>query len=333
MFKIIILSALVSLTGHTSNLNESDLSPRKPEGEIILDQIIWAPSNEISLDSSGETKIIVKLIDHKKEEAILENMDFEIDCDTKLAISKFDNKYFKISKAQTYQINGAVECNKTNTWTFDATSPEGQVLSIYKIAKLAVSKLEKENLLNFWTQKITFRFPGDGDYYNYNTVNLTRGDYWDVVGHELGHAIYDQARIGDFGGGSHKIDECYSNALALSEGWASFFSAWLSIDLNDPNAQFEYLVPRRAPIEIENIPEDVCKGQRNEWRVTGFLWDIIDHNEDGESLKAPFANLWRITLDKDFSSTKQLAMKVLNSGYDPILMNIIWENNFLTNMK
>lgn len=330
--KILILSVLLNLNSFAANLHESDLSQKLAEGVIILDQIIWASTNDISINSNGETKIIVKLIDHKNVESLLENIDFEIDCDSRLAISKFDNKYFKISKGQSYQLNGAVECHKTNTWSFDASSPEGQVLSIYKIAMIALEKFKDENLLNFWTQKINFRFPGDGDYYNYNTVTLTRGDHWDVVGHELGHAIYDQARIGDFGGGSHKIDECYSNALALSEGWASFFSAWLSIDINDPNAQFEFLVPRRAPIEIEHIPSDVCKGQRNEWRVTGFLWDLIDHNEDGESLKAPFSSLWKITLNKDFSNTNQLAKKMISSGYDPILMNIIWENNFLDNL-
>lgn len=331
MKKIFITSLLLSnlVLANQNPRSEFDLAPRINEGTIILDEVIWAPSNDISIDSSGETKILIKLVDDKKQESILTNLDFEIDCASNHAVTRFDNKYFKISKRQSYELNGEVACGKINTWTFDATTPEGQILSIYKVAMIAVEKLKNSGVIGFWTQKITFRYPGDGDYYNYNTVNLTRGNHWDVVGHELGHAIYDQAGIGAFGGGSHKIDECYSGALALSEGWASFFSAWLSIDLNDPNAQFEYMVPRRAPLEIETIPSDVCKGPRNEWRVTGFMWDLIDHNEDGESLKIPFAKLWETTLNKDFSDTKQLAKKVLSSGYDPILINIIWENNFL----
>ena len=77
------------------------------------------------------------------------------------------------------------------------------------------------------------------------------------MAHEIGHAIYDQADIGVSGGGRHRIDECYTNALALSEGWATFFAGWLNLRLNDQDARFEFLVPRRAPIRLENIPSDL----------------------------------------------------------------------------
>ncbi|MBT4791515.1 MAG: hypothetical protein HON90_08085, partial [Halobacteriovoraceae bacterium] len=169
-----------------------------------------------------------------------------------------------------------------------------------------------------------------GDYHSGNTVYVTNGHHWDVVGHELGHAIYAQAKIGKTAGGSHKIDECYSATLAISEGWASYFSAWLHVSLRDQDAQFEFLVPRRAPLRFEHIPIDVCAGEKNEWRVTGFFWDIIDLSDDGEQSQATFAKVFEYGMKRKFRTTKKYARYLLKKGFDPVLMNIVWENNFLT---
>ncbi|MFP5501741.1 MAG: hypothetical protein ACLGIN_04575, partial [Candidatus Sericytochromatia bacterium] len=95
------------------------------------------------------------------------------------------------------------------------------------------------------------------------------------------------------GGGPHKIDECYSGGLAWSEGFASFFSAVISIRRDDPDAKFEYMVPRRKPIRIENVPDDVCEGYTNEWRVSSALWDLYDTNEDGtDRVALSFKTIW-----------------------------------------
>ena len=40
----------------------------------------------------------------------------------------------------------------------------------------------------------------------------------DVVGRELGHALYDMANIDVMEGGAHRIDQCYSKRPRLSEG-------------------------------------------------------------------------------------------------------------------
>ena len=138
------------------------------------------------------------------------------------------------------------------------------------------------------------------------------------------------ANIGVMEGGPHRIDECYSKGLALSEGWASFFSAWLSVDLKDPDAKFEYMVPRRAPLQFENIPSDVCPGEKNEWRVTGFLWDLVDIHEDFEdTLKIPFKTFWNFTLKKGFRSSSSLYKSMIKKGFPPELLKLIWEQNFL----
>lgn len=237
--------------------------------------------------------------------------------------------YFQIKSRKNYSINSAITCGKINKLIFDSTSDAGQAVGIWAIASMAVEKFKLINRISFWKKSITMNWPGSGDYYSFNTVNITRGDYWDVVGHELGHAIYDQANIGSFGGGSHKIDECYSQALALSEGWASFFSAWISVDLNDTDAKFEFMVPRRAPLRFETIPSDVCQGEKNEWRVTGFFWDLIDLHQDDEDMNESFQMLWDKTLNKNAKSTESIANNLVSLGLPQSQINEIWEQNFL----
>jgi hypothetical protein len=242
-----------------------------------------------------------------------------------------NNKYFLIASRKTYELLFDLKCGEKTQLIFDYDSIGGQVMGILDIAQIAHSKLSKNNLLKFWTKKIKIKWPGQGDYYSYNTVNVTKGYQWDVVGHELGHAIYDQANIGAFGGGQHFIDRCYSNALALSEGWASLFSAWLKVGLKDDDAKFEYMVPRRAPLHFENIPEDVCSSHKNEWRVTGFLWDLIDLNRDiKDESELSFVSFWKFSENMNYRSAKSLAEGFVAKGFDPILMNVIWKQNFLT---
>jgi len=94
-------------------------------------------------------------------------------------------------------------------------------------------------------------------------------------------------------GGAHRIDECYSARLAFSEGWASFYSAFTQVASDDPDAKFEFMVARRAPLEIEHVPDDVCEGQTNEWRVYAALWDLYDSYEgDDDQFELPFIHQW-----------------------------------------
>lgn len=227
-----------------------------------------------------------------------------------------------------YQLNLSLKCGTAQKIVFDEKSDVGQAIAIWQVATLAERKLSKEVGVGFWKSSIKFTWPADGDYYSSNHVRITLGYQWDVVGHELGHAIYDQANLGAFGGGSHKIDECYSSQLALSEGWASFFSAWLMIPLNDPNAHFEYMVPRRSPLNIENVPADVCGKSTNEWRVTSFLWDLIDTHDDGETYAIPFATLWNYTLNADAPSLPEMKKNLVKKGLDADTLQTIWKLNF-----
>ena len=236
---------------------------------------------------------------------------------------------YEISLGQSpYTLLVNAKCGVVQRFIFDEQSPAGQVIAIWQTAVNAEKKLAKEVGLSFWKRQIHFVFPGGGDYYNSDTVNLTQGHQWDVSAHELGHAIYDQANVGVFGGGSHKIDECYSDALALSEGWASFFSAWVNLDLNASDPHFEYMVPRRAPIQVENIPANVCGKAKSEWRVMGFLWDLIDTHNDGESEAESFIDLFKATQGAHLNSIGAMKQRLLQKGWNSSQLEAIWKLNF-----
>lgn len=227
-----------------------------------------------------------------------------------------------------YRIVFEVRCGQRLSLSFDAESDAGQAVSVFNTGIRGETRLDSAVGLDFWNSKLRFVYPSNGDYYSWGRVHVTRGDHWDVVGHELGHGIYDLAGIGRFGGGRHFIDRCYDETLALSEGWASFFSAWIHLDLADNDAKFEFLVPRRAPIRIEHIPDDVCDGPTNEWRVTGFLWDLIDLNADEENADEAFARLWSATHDSHVRSASAAAERFVSAGMDRAIVELVWELNF-----
>lgn len=195
------------------------------------------------------------------------------------------------------EIQSAVDLGETS---LTPGSENGKAAWIHEIYLRVLHLLEREQVpLDWWKHQIHTTWPGQGDYYSFYTVNLTGAEQWDVNGHEIGHAIYDQALNAGMRGGQHKIDECYNGTLALSEGFATFLSGAASLSKDDPDAHFgPYLVPRRAPIRLENVPDDVCPGSRNEWRVASAFWEIYDSHEDGQDhislgLKTIFAALGR----------------------------------------
>jgi hypothetical protein len=224
----------------------------------------------------------------------------------------------------------SVDCGVRLELTFREESDGGQPLGIWRVASKAKARLAEAIGLQFWSNPIEFVWPADGDYYSFGTVHLTRGDHWDVVGHEMGHGIYDLGKLGAFGGGSHKIDECYSEALALSEGWASYFSAWVNVDLADSDAKFEFMVPRRAPLRFEAIPGDVCNGPTNEWRVTGFLWDLVDFSADNEASEEPFSRLWRALQGSRTSGARSASRLFESAGIPRSVLDLVWDLNFRT---
>lgn len=318
------------LTKRSQEVLKNDLSPTQIISEVFMSNHIKV---EQFIEKEGELRPI-EFMDFElqnTEEFILK--DSVIPCQNNQDIHfayQFKTPHFKIQNRNGYQLNITLQCGQHYQLIYKFDSIEGEVMGVWDIAQRAVNKFKEIDLLDFWKNQITFKFPADGDYYqSFNkTVSITKGYQWDIVGHELGHGIYDMAKIGAAGGGAHKIDQCYSNALALSEGWASYFSAWLSVDLNDPDAKFEYMVPRRSPIEFEHIPSDVCKGQGNEWRVTGFFWDLIDLNNDGEEMEQSFQRIFNITKNAKMKEAKDLVDLMIKDGIDSMSIQNTWDLNF-----
>ena len=219
----------------------------------------------------------------------------------------FANKLWAINGKTQYQwdgpqINSLTSDIDTGTLAPVKDSENAKAAFIQDIYNryLAFFKKEGVDINPWWNKQLKTIWPGSGDYYSWGTVNLTGAHQWDVNGHEIGHAMTDIGTNSEMGGGQHKIDECYSEALAWSEGFATFLAGAISLERADKDARFEFLVPRRAPIRIENVPEDVCKGQKNEWRVSATMWDLYDSNSDGDdNLSIPFKTIWSSLSRKD----------------------------------
>jgi hypothetical protein len=221
-----------------------------------------------------------------------------------------------------------LKCGIPQKFIFDETTEAGEVIGIWQVLTSAEKKLAQEVGIDFWKYRVDFMWPEKGDYFDGARVHLTLGHQWDVVSHEMGHAIYHQAKIGQMGGGEHYIDRCYEDTIAFSEGWASFYAAWLNFDLKATDPGFEYMVPRRAPIKVENIPADVCGQPTNEWRVTGFLWDLIDQHSDTDTHSQSFSELWKLTSGTRASSVRNVKKLLLEKGWNSASIEGIWKLNF-----
>lgn len=206
------------------------------------------------------------------------------------------NARWKINK---YRWDGPViaalgASNDTGVVALEAGTQNAQAGLIHIIWNRALAAFEREAIpLDWWSRQIGTNWPANGDYFSMNTVNLTDAKQWDVNGHEIGHAMFFNGFNSAGGGGPHKIDECYGADLAWSEGFASFFSLVISARRDDPDAKFEFMVPRRKPIRFENVPADVCEGHTNEWRVGAAVWDLYDTHADGtDNAALEFKTIW-----------------------------------------
>lgn len=222
-----------------------------------------------------------------------------------------ENPRWKISKyswqGPQANIQGAVDLGETS---LIPGSENAKAAWIHEVYLKTMALFEQEQVpLDWWKTQIATIWPGQGNYYTSYTVNLTGAEQWDVNGHEIGHAIYAQALNAASTGGYHKIDECYSATLALSEGFATFFSGAVHLSKDDPDARFDqFLVPRRAPIRIENVPDDVCPGSQNEWRVSAAFWEIYDtHSEAQDHLSLGLKTIFE-ALGRDNRPTSRNAI-------------------------
>lgn len=335
--KILMLATtFLSLSSYAS-IDDSGLTgPVTPLRMSVSTEL--APSEVIPETQKFQQTEAVSFLRKNGELQKLEHLKFSTDKSCSIEntgepiqfVARLESSHINVKKTGTYRVQFSGVCGTRYKVIFDSTAPEGQAVMIWEVASRAVQKFTEIQRLEFWGGPLQISWPADGDYYSWGTVYITRGDYWDVVGHEIGHAIYDRANIGALSGGQHYIDQCYTDSLALSEGWASFFSAWISVDRNDPAAKFEFMVPRRAPLGIETVPDDVCAGPTNEWRVYAFLWDVIDLNDDGELSTVEFQRYWDIAYNQNVRSMVQKSHTLVRGGVDQNHLQKLWELNFKT---
>jgi hypothetical protein len=242
-----------------------------------------------------------------------------------------DQSLFRIVnyKFQSYELIFKAKCGHENIVRFENRSYGHQFFQVFAMAQKAIKKFKDIDRLKFWNKTVEIVYPSNGNFYDFKRVHVHKGWTWDIVAHEIGHAIFHMADVGKFGVGEHWIDRCYADSLALSEGWASFFAAWVNIELDDANASFPYMVPRRAPLGVEHVPYDVCTGTGNEWRAFAFLWDVIDTNDDGEQALVDFPKLWDLMQKGNHQSVGTIKDALENYGVDPIQLNLAWDKSIL----
>jgi hypothetical protein len=100
-----------------------------------------------------------------------------------------------------------------------------------------------------------------------------------VIQHELAHSInsfFWKGYVLKDAGGDHAPDQCYTNGLGLSEGFANFVPHWVRFDRTATAPKMSYF-----DTNLENVPTDVCNGGANETRVAALFWDMYDTVQDG----------------------------------------------------
>jgi len=81
--------------------------------------------------------------------------------------------------------------------------------------------------------------------------------------------------------------QCYTNGLALTEGFANFIAYWVQLDRTTGSPAVS-----SYNFNLETLPDDVCKGQTNEMRVAATFWDTYDYWNDGPDPNSKFDGLY-----------------------------------------
>ncbi len=233
------------------------------------------------------------------------------------------NNYLEIKRLDYYyeweilNIDSFEKDIYTGIITPDKTSENSKVGYIFEIFNryLTFFKNEKIEINSWWKYKIIVFWPHKYTWFGYENGNIgiSEAKRWDVIGHEIGHAVaYTGIHSPMSALSNHKVSQCYSEQLAWAEGIATFLSGVVNLKRNEPDTRFQYLFPRY----LENVPDDVCPGQTNEWRVAAFMWDLYDLNNEGnDTVNLSFKKIWEplITHNKTINSLDD-ALKIIKDN-------------------
>ncbi|MEK6578704.1 MAG: hypothetical protein AABZ55_05710 [Bdellovibrionota bacterium] len=320
---------MIWLLSLTLSLPMTALSAEPPQGTLLVpDQIEILPSSEakisVVIEESGLRIPLQGLKFREPEGHCTEEKK------TRKILTYLSNPWFRIvHDFEVYRIEFDAPCTSQITVLFQGGSLKAQTLLIWNVAMVALSKLETEVGLEFWRTPLIWVWPATNDSYSHFRLFLTYPTNVEVITHEMGHAVYDFADIGAFQAGEHRFESCTDSTLALTEGWASFFAAWILFDRSSLTPTFHHLVPRFESVGIENIPASVCQGPTSEWRVIGFLWDLIDHPpQDDDRLNLSFGEVFKILKDTRKASIDEVYSELKLSQIDATALKDTWDLNF-----
>ncbi len=144
-----------------------------------------------------------------------------------------------------------------------------------------------------------------------------RAGHRDIIIHEIGHILMSTySRIPRGAGGRHRIDKSYNEQLAWSEGWATFFAACVLYEDGEAEPMLHNF---GGGISIEDIPESIPTGDRNEMRVAAALWDLYDVVQDGsDNIGIHFADIWEVLAEsrgRPVSGFRQFALLLVRHSF------------------
>ena len=171
MFKVLAILIVSSFSFGFSRGDIDKISPNLPE--IILDERVTPHEHETYESNFGETQVRIVITEDDFSKTITHD-EININCKKGEGSLSLENEYFRIRSQSVFYIRGPVICQKLNVWKFEKESSEAQVLEIYHQAITARDKFIEKGLVNFWKRRINIKWPSNGDYYSWGTVNITR---------------------------------------------------------------------------------------------------------------------------------------------------------------
>ncbi len=224
------------------------------------------------------------------------------------------NIYDQIFKANEYLREAVEDCNNDDCISF-TVAPKAKVY--WSLGVNPGEYFDSQRGISF------YRFHKREIYILGGVKNLpdqTDTDHFDdsVIVHEYAHFIQDVYSKVDSSGGPHNGNFIIDPRLAWAEGFANFFA---SAVLEDPvyrdtkgnidgvTSYILYLnqetnARRDVPYDPtpENKEDPTGEGLFREFAISQALWDIIDENDDSETVHGSFHDLWKIFSGRRFRS-------------------------------
>lgn len=193
--------------------------------------------------------------------------------------------------------------NQIINLTIGNTTEAGQAFSIHHALVAAGAYISSLND-NVIPGKIDVRFPTTSRTSQFTRTNelhillMDRWD-WDIIHHEYAHYIAQVYGLSNSPGGSHNPETNLSISkdskdlglrLAWGEGWPTFFAIAAQVQsglasLGIPNVgDLGYQDTEDSDLALTSLEALHGLGEDNEVSVMTTLWDLVDADDDGESV-------------------------------------------------